>query len=72
MHRIFKPGRKVYVRPMEFDELELIGIAAGLIAAALFIRYVPGSFALDALVLALAVGPFVLRALRRSRRRRVP
>jgi hypothetical protein len=53
---------------MDLDVLELVGIAAGLIAAALFIRYVQGPVALDALVLALAVGPFVLRAARRARR----
>ena len=53
---------------MEFDVLELIGMAAGLIAAALFISYVQGPFALDALVLALAVGPFALRAFRRAHR----
>jgi hypothetical protein len=53
---------------MEFDVFELIGIAAGLIAAALFISYVQGPLALDAVVLALAVAPFVLRALRRAHR----
>ena len=53
---------------MEFDVLELVGMAAGLIAAALFISYVQGPLALDALVLALALGPFVLRALRRAHR----
>ena len=55
---------------MEFDVLELIGMASGLIAAALFIRYVPGPLPLDAAVLAAAVGPFVLRAARRARQRR--
>ena len=53
---------------MEFDVLELIGMAAGLIAAALFISYVQGPLAVDALVLALAVGPFALRAFRRAHR----
>jgi hypothetical protein len=53
---------------MEFDVFELIGMAAGLIAAALFISYVQGPLALDAVVLALAVAPFVLRALRRAHR----
>jgi hypothetical protein len=54
---------------MDFDVLELVGMAAGLIAAALFIRYAPGSLALDAAALLLAVGPFVLRAARRGRGR---
>ena len=53
---------------MEFDVLELIGMAAGLIAAALFISYMQGPLALDALVLTLAVGPFVVRAFRRAHR----
>jgi hypothetical protein len=57
---------------MDFDVLELVGMAAGLIAAALFIRYVQGSAALDVLALTLAVGPFVLRAARRARRRMRP
>ena len=53
---------------MEFDVLELIGMAAGLIAAALFISYVQGPLVIDALVIALAVGPFVLRAFHRVHR----
>jgi hypothetical protein len=53
---------------MEFDVLDLVGMAAGLIAAALFISYVQGPLALDAAVLAVAIGPFLLRALRRAGR----
>lgn len=52
---------------MDFDVLELIGIAAGLIAAALFVRYVAAPVPVDMLAVALAVGPFVLRAVRRGR-----
>lgn len=55
---------------MELDELELLGIAAGLIAAALFIRHVQGPLAVDVLVVTLAVGPFLVRAVRRKFRRR--
>ena len=53
---------------MQFDVLELVGMAAGLIAAALFIGHVQGPLALDMFALVLAVGPFVARAVRRARR----
>ncbi|MEO5692507.1 MAG: hypothetical protein ABIQ72_05245 [Usitatibacter sp.] len=52
---------------MDLDVLELLGIATGLIAAALFVRYVAAPLPVDMLVVALAVGPFVLRAARRAR-----
>ncbi len=54
---------------MNFDVLELLGIAAGLIAAALFTRYVHAPPWVDAIAIALAVGPFLLRASRRARGR---
>jgi len=53
---------------MEFDVLDLVGMAAGLIAAALFVALVPAPLAVDAAVVAAAVGPFVLRAAWRARR----
>jgi hypothetical protein len=57
---------------MELDVLELLGVAAGLIAAALFIRHVQGPLALDLIVVTLAVGPFIARAARRRSRRPRP
>jgi hypothetical protein len=64
-------ARIVFSEPL--DVLELVGIAAALIAAALLIRHAsPGHVALDALVVASAVGPFLVRhcvrALRRGQR----
>ena len=64
-------ARIVFSEPM--DVLELVGIAAALIAAALLIRHASlGHTLLDALVVGCAVGPFLvrrcLRALRRERR----
>jgi hypothetical protein len=55
---------------MVFDVLELVGMAAGLIAAALFIRHLEGGALVGAAVVALAIGPFVLRAAVRALRSR--
>jgi hypothetical protein len=62
-------ARAILAEP--FDVLELLGLAAALIAASLFVHHaVDAPVALDALVVAGAVGPFLLRHSRRALRRR--
>ena len=78
--RALTPGERAQAlraaRRRPFDILELLGMAAGLVAAALFIRHGLASMlpagglleraAIGALALAAVIGPFLVRRTRRG------
>jgi hypothetical protein len=56
-------------RNVSLDIVELLGIAAGLVVSLLVVRYAASSWLASFPVLAVAVGPFLLRRTRRGLRR---